>query len=296
MKKTTVTLLAVFSCFLWSTAFVGVKIGFSYMPAPFTFAGMRFLLAGLVLIPFSWGKNSIRDIIRNWKIITYVVFLNTTIGYGVYYTAMTYVSGATAAIVIGSGPLITAIMSHFLVHNDKMNRAKLGSILLGILGIIVIVINTKPLTSGGRLESFGILLLLLNSVLGSFANIKVAQMNRGIGAKFLTSNQMLWGGLMLLGIGRIFEGGYSLFQPFEFYISLLWLAMVSAVAFSIWFSLLRVDGVKVSELNMWKFVIPVSGACLSWIILPGESPDFMSIFGMFLVFLSLLIHYKYSSK
>lgn len=296
MKKVTVISLAIFACFLWSTAFVGVKIGLSYMPAPFTFAGMRFFLAGLLLVPFSWDKNSIGNIIRNWKLITYVVFLNTFIGYGIYYVALTYVSGATAAIVIGSGPLITAIMSHFLMHNDKMNRVKMLSISLGIFGIAIIVINSKPLTAVGKLETFGIVLLLLNSALGSFANIKVAQMNKGIGAKFLTSNQMLWGGVMLLILGRVVEGRYSFSQPFEFYSSLCWLAMVSAVAFSIWFRLLQLEEVKVSELNMWKFIIPVSGACLSWAMLPEESPDFLSIFGMLMVFLSLVIHSRYISR
>jgi drug/metabolite transporter (DMT)-like permease len=296
MKKVTVISLAIFACFLWSTAFVGVKIGLNYMPAPFTFAGMRFFLAGLLLVPFSWDKNSIGNIIRNWKLITYVVFLNTFIGYGIYYVALTYVSGATAAIVIGSGPLITAIMSHFLMHNDKMNRVKMLSISLGIFGIAIIVINSKPLTAVGKLETFGIVLLLLNSALGSFANIKVAQMNKGIGAKFLTSNQMLWGGVMLLILGRVVEGRYSFSQPFEFYSSLCWLAMVSAVAFSIWFRLLQLEEVKVSELNMWKFIIPVSGACLSWAMLPEESPDFLSIFGMLMVFLSLVIHSRYISR
>ena len=296
MKKVTVISLAIFACFLWSTAFVGVKIGLSYMPAPFTFAGMRFFLAGLLLVPFSWDRNSIGNIIRNWKLIAYVVFLNTFIGYGIYYVALTYVSGATAAIVIGSGPLITAIMSHFLMHNDKMNRIKMLSISLGIFGIAIIVINSRPLTAVGKLETFGIVLLLLNSALGSFANIKVAQMNKGIGAKFLTSNQMLWGGVMLLILGRVVEGSYSFSQPFEFYSSLCWLAMVSAVAFSIWFRLLQLENVKVSELNMWKFIIPVSGACLSWVMLPEESPDFLSIFGMLMVFLSLVIHFRYISR
>ncbi len=296
MKKFTVISLAIFACFLWSTAFVGVKIGLSYMPAPFTFAGMRFFLAGLLLMPFSWDRNSIGSIIRNWKLIAYVVFLNTFIGYGIYYVALTYVSGATAAIVIGSGPLITAIMSHFLMHNDKMNRVKTLSIALGIFGIAIIVINSKPMTAVGKLETFGIVLLLLNSALGSFANIKVAQMNKGIGAKFLTSNQMLWGGIMLLILGRVVEGSYNFSQPFEFYSSLCWLAMVSAVAFSIWFRLLQLEEVKVSELNMWKFIIPVSGACLSWAMLPDESPDFLSVFGMLMVFLSLIIHSKYISR
>ena len=82
------------------------------------------------------------------------------------------------------------VITSYSIHYTKLYEVKMLSISLGIFGIAIIVINSKPLTAVGKLETFGIVLLLLNSALGSFANIKVAQMNKGIGAKFLTSNQM----------------------------------------------------------------------------------------------------------
>jgi len=296
LQKKYVTGLAIISCLLWSTAFAGIKIGFEYMPKPFTFAGLRFTIAGLILIPFSLRRDSFKQLILHRKVITCVVFLNTAIGYALYYIAMSYVGGATAAIVIGSGPLITAMMTHFIMDNDKIDRYKGLSISLGLIGIIIIMINSKPLTPVGQKEIFGILLLLTNSTLTSFANIKVAQIKKGISGVFLTTNQMLWGGLLLLGMGRISEGKIEFIQPINFYIVLIWLALVSAVAFSIWFFLIQMDGVKVSNLNMFKFFIPVSGAIISWSILPNESPSLVSIIGMTCVFGSLVINYKFSKK
>ncbi|MCS5422078.1 MULTISPECIES: DMT family transporter [Psychrilyobacter] len=296
LKKKYVAGLAILACLLWSTAFAGVKIGFEYMPKPFTFAGLRFTLAGLLLIPFSWKRDSFSQLILHRRVITYVVFLNTAVGYALYYIAMSYVGGATAAIVIGSGPLITAVMTHFTMADDRMDRYKGLSILLGLIGIVVIMVNSKPLTPVGQKEIFGILLLLTNSTLTSFANIKVAQIKKGISGVFLTTNQMLWGGLILLGMGRIFEGKIQLNQPVNFYIALVWLALVSAVAFSIWFFLIQVDGVKVSELNMFKFFIPVSGAIISWSILPNESPNLISFIGMGCVFGALIVNHRFSKK
>ena len=74
-----------------------------------------------------------------------------------------------------------------------------------------------------------------------------------------------------------------------YYISLAWLSFMSAAAFSIWFTLLQRPGVKVSELNVWKFIIPVFGALLSWIILPDESADPVAITGMVFIALSLIV-------
>jgi len=187
LQKKYVTGLAIISCLLWSTAFAGIKIGFEYMPKPFTFAGLRFTIAGLILIPFSLRRDSFKQLILHRKVITCVVFLNTAIGYALYYIAMSYVGGATAAIVIGSGPLITAMMTHFIMDNDKIDRYKGLSISLGLIGIIIIMINSKPLTPVGQKEIFGILLLLTNSTLTSFANIKVAQIDR-----VYTANQFLY--------------------------------------------------------------------------------------------------------
>ena len=296
LEKKYVVILAIFACLLWSTAFAGVKIGFEYMPKPFTFAGMRFTLAGLILIPFTVRKNSLTQFVENTKVILIVVFLNTAIGYALYYTAMSYVGGATAAIIVGSGPLLTGIMTHFLMEDDKMDKYKMFSISLGLVGILIIILHSKPLTPVGMKEVFGIILLLLNSMLTSFANIKVAQIKKGISSLFLTANQMLWGGLILLGMGRIFEGSIEFNQPVRFYIALIWLALVSAIAFSIWFFLIQQPNVKVSELNMFKYFIPVSGAIISWILLPNESPNLVSIIGMGFVFSALIFNHKFSNK
>jgi len=296
LSKGKVILLAMFSCLLWSTAFVGVKIGFKYMPAPFTFAGLRFTLAGLMLIPFSWNRRSLSEIIEHKRLISYVVILNTALGYGLYYLGMNYIEGATAAIVVGTGPLITAVMSHFLLKDDKMTKIKLMSILMGITGIAVLMLNTRPTSAVGRLQVFGMLLLISNSTLSSYANIKVAKEKGSINPKFLTSNQMLWGGILLLIAGRIFEGKQNFALPLEFYVSLIWLALVSAVAFSIWFLLIQSRKINVSELNMFKFSIPVLGAVISWTILPEENPEFLSLVGMAFVITGLIVYYKFKDK
>ena len=75
----------------------------------------------------------------------------------------------------------------------------------------------------------------------------------------------------------------------EFYIAWIWLALIPAVGFSIWYSLLKRPEVKVSELNMWKFVVPVAGVVLSWLLVPDEYPDLYSILGIFIITVALLI-------
>ena len=87
----------------------------------------------------------------------------------------------------------------------------------------------------------------------------------------------------------MFEGKPDFALPLRFYQALVWLSLISAIAFSIWFYLLKLPQLKVSELNVWKFVIPMSGAILSWIILPNESPNIIIIAGMLCVVASIIL-------
>ena len=66
---------------------------------------------------------------------------------------------------------------------------------------------------------------------------------------------------------------------------------MAATAFSIWYKLLQRHDVKVSELNLWKFITPVTGAVLSWLLVPNEHPEWLTISGMIIITVSLIVYY-----
>jgi drug/metabolite transporter (DMT)-like permease len=84
--------------------------------------------------------------------------------------------------------------------------------------------------------------------------------------------------------------------PVDYWILLLWLSFMAAFAFSLWFKLLQRPGVKVSELNLWKFIIPVVGAILSWLLVPDEHPEWLTVAGMIIITGSLIMFYRPSNK
>jgi drug/metabolite transporter (DMT)-like permease len=47
---------------------------------------------------------------------------------------------------------------------------------------------------------------------------------------------------------------------------------------------------------MFKFIIPVAGAILSWLLAPGEKPELLTIAGMFIITVSLLLFSKNGDK
>jgi drug/metabolite transporter (DMT)-like permease len=284
------TWLAIFSCLLWSTAFVGIKIGLLYSN-PFFFAGQRFMLAGLLLIPFWWRQSSFRGIRQNLLLIFKISFVQTFIVYGLLYVGITMVSGALAAIIIGATPLITAVLAHFCMDNEAITAPKLISLALGMAGVTLISVTQQPWSSPeGMSELGGVLLLLLSTVASGFGNILVAQERSRIDPLMLNSLQIFIGGFFLFLVSLPLEGLPQFALPWPYYGALLWLAVLSAIAFSLWFMLLKDPVVSVSRLNLWKFIIPVCGALLSWMLLPGESPHSASVLGMVMIAVAIVAY------
>jgi drug/metabolite transporter (DMT)-like permease len=146
----------------------------------------------------------------------------------------------------------------------------------------------------------GIGLLLLNNLVSGYANVLVSKSPSGISPLTLSSSSLIFGGILLFLLSVPVEGLNTGPFPAEYYVALGWLSFLSAAAISIWFVLLRRPGVKVSVLNVWKFLIPVSGAILSWLLIEEEKPDLISIAGMSVIALSLFLlsfaNRKYENK
>jgi len=285
-----VNFLAILACLLWSTAFVGVKVGLRYSD-PFSFAGIRFMLAGLMLVPFWWPRRSSFLLIKqNIKLILLVCFFQTFLLYGLFYLAMTMVSGAIAAILIGASPLTAAVLAHFMVAGDTMTLPKSISLCIGMAGVVLLSISRLPWASPTGLTEFtGIALLFISTVSSALGNILVAREKSDLDPVLLNSLQIFLGGLFLFLVSVCQHGVQFRLYPVEYYGALLWLSFVSAVSFTLWFVLLQYPGVKVSQLNLWKFIIPVFGAIISWIFLPNESPSLFPLIGMVSIAVSIIL-------
>jgi len=281
--------LAIIASLLWSSAFVGVKIGLKYH-SPLQFAGIRFLISGLLLIPVVFNLRRFwKEVRENFGYVCLIAFLQVILQYSLFYLGVSLVPASISAMIVGSSPLFVALVAHFSISGDRMDWTKTGSIFLGILGVAVITLGRDRLPSGAEIALTGVVLLLLNNLASGITNVVVARKKQTISPMVLTSSSLFLGGLLLFIISIPIEGiQYKVF-PTEYFVALGWLSFLSAAAITIWNTLLRRPEVKVSELNIWKFLIPVSGAMLSWMILPDESPDLVSVIGMILIASSLLI-------
>jgi len=233
-------ILAVISCLLWSSAFAGVKIGLEYT-SPIQFAGIRFLISGLIVFPLALRKNPgyFRILRQNLRLILLFAFLQTFLQYVMFYTGISMIPGAVAAIVIGSQPFFIAIVAHFLMPGDRMTLVKTSVILFGILGVGLVSLGKDPNSVTGSIALAGILLMVAINILSGFTNVLVAKESGLIPPLVISSASMIIGGMALFLFSIPLEGLNLEAKPPPYYLSLAWLSLLSAIAISIWITLLK---------------------------------------------------------
>jgi drug/metabolite transporter (DMT)-like permease len=222
--------------------------------------------------------------------------LQTLINYSLFYLGMDLVPGALGAVIVGSQPLVTAVVAAMMHDEEKLTKNKIITIVFGISGVILISAGRQAFRIGTAVEFLGVILILGANIATATSNVIVSLKSKGMNPLVLSSTALGAGGLMLYLVSFPVEGTVQVHKPLVYWIDLLWLSFMSAFAFSLWFKLLQRPGVKVSELNLWKFIIPVVGAILSWLLVPGENPEWLTVSGMIIITVSLILFYFSTRK
>ena len=311
MRKlfTSTTFLAIVCCVLWASPFVPLKIGLQIMPRPLEFAGYRFFLAGFFIMLFLWTSGRkisasagderrsaffgsyFGQVRRNFSKILLISVFHTSLLYTCFYMGQMRVDAAVGALVVGSQPLFVALFAHFMRRDDRLSWRKTASIMLGLAGLVLVAWDKlSPESFVGWTPVIGMLFLVGNNMTSAFSNVLISRTKTDkLDPLVFSSSQLMAGGLTLLAVSYVFEGFDGFPVQWEWWASLAVLVFISTVAIGVWFVLLARPGVKVSELNMWKFIIPVVGSLESWAFMPGEYPVASSVVGLVVLTLSLVM-------
>ena len=269
-------LLALLVTFLWSTSFVIIKIGLAEIP-PITFAGLRYSIAFLCLLPFAFTKNNSSTIKRlnknDWFKLILLGFLFYAFTQGTQFIGLSLLPAVTVSLWLNFTPLIVAVMAIFFINEFPTILQWLGVILfiVGIFTYFFPVNLSQNQFTGLIVMTIGVLANSGSAVLGRNIN-REAKINPLV----VTIISMGIGSVILLISGIILQGLPGISTQNIFY--LLWLAIINtALAFTIWnFTLRTLSAIESSIIN-GTMLIQI--AILAWIFL-GEEITFREGIGM----------------
>lgn len=110
-----------------------IKIGLMSIP-PFSFAFLRFLIAGLIILPFLFNKGFIRSL---WKLAPLSILGTLNILFALLGVQRT--SATIGQLLYGGVPLLTAVFL-FVLFKERLSKNKEIGILIGFLGVIGVVL------------------------------------------------------------------------------------------------------------------------------------------------------------
>ena len=296
-NRRNIVLLATLCCFLWGSAYPAIKGGYELfnisegdIPSKLIFAGYRFALAGIIVL---WvqiiSKKNI--FVLNKKEIVQVTLLGifqTTLQYIFFYIGLAYTTGIRSSIINGTGAFFSILLAHFIYKNDRLNVNKIVGCIVGFIGVIIVNLNGQDFfASSFSIQGEGF--VMLAALILSASSIYGKKITQNQDASIVTGYQLFIGGLILLLLGYISGGCLSGFT-FKSTSLLIYMALLSSVAFAVWTQLLKYN--KVGIISIFNFLVPVFGSLLSAIFLGENIFDIKILISLIFVCLGIYIVYK----
>ena len=270
-----VAAIAVLCTLLWGTAFPAIKIGYrlfridpSDIPAQLIFAGLRFALAGIIVLAagcISGAKTKKMPVLHKRDILP-VCILSLFQTYGQYlllYVGIVRVSGTNSSLYTSAAAFTSVLLSAAVFRSDKLTLKKILGCVIGLAGIIAMIAG-KP---AGGVTLLGDGLVILSNVSGGIGNVISKKINTGRTPAQISGWQLFIGGTALTLTG-IFLGGWLDFSEPACIIILIYLGAMAGTAFLLWTMLLFHN--PVSRVAVYNLLIPVFGTMWSGIFL-GEN-------------------------
>ncbi len=228
--------------FLWSTSWVLIKIGLDDLHlAPLSFAGLRYVLAAAILLPFgvrALRRAAVRPDARLTRRVAVYGLLFVAVAQGAQFAALGLLPATAVNLVLSATPAAVVAIA-LLRREEAPSSTQLAGVALLVLGA---VLYFGPFAIGAD-QALGIgvaLVCLLAAAVSAHLGRGLARdaIGRVGGAIGLTSVSMGIGAIALLVAGVALEGWPAL--NLEGWLIVAWLAAVNtAFAFTIWNHTLR---------------------------------------------------------
>src|SRR5216117_1720325 len=262
-------------CVVWSSTWLVIKIGLHDLP-PISYAGIRFLIAIIVLFVVSAGRVSLlpqRGF--DYLLLAFTGVLMFAVNYGLLFWGELHVSSGLAAVLQATIPMFGMLFAHLMLPDEPLRLQKLVGALLALGGVTIIC--ERLLGFNGLMAFWGGLGMVFGAAGAAFSNVLLKARVIQLAPAMIAAWQMIFGVVPLLVTGFVAEG-----NPLRFHWSglsifcLLYLAVIgSALTFLLLYWLL--PRMTVARLQAISLITPPGAVALGWAI-GGETFSLWSLF------------------
>ncbi|RME41738.1 MAG: EamA family transporter [Caldilineae bacterium] len=272
---------------LWSPSFLFIKLALVDVP-PLTLAATRLTLAAIILVSVLHLRGE--RLPRRWEVwrkFFFMGFFANALPFALFSLGELVADSGMAAILNGTTPIFTVILAHFFIGDERLNMQKLGGVLIGFAGIVLLF---APEVQGNWARG--------GSVWGLVA-FAVAAMSYGIGIVYARRNlrglpplvgpaaQLTMASVYLLPVALWVDRPFGIRPGLPAIGSLLALAVFgTALAFMLYYHL--IERASATFLSLVTYILPPAGLLLGVIFL-DESPGWQAVVGCGLIIVGVMV-------
>ena len=274
--------------FVWGSTFLAIRVGVREVP-PFLLAGLRFLIAGLVLFAWMRAKGTVSPTARQWFSATLLAVLIFVLDYGLLFWAERRVPSGIAAVMMATIPVSMALSEILFLKTQRLTPRLGAALLIGIGGVLVLV--SRSISFGDSpIDTIGAIALIVAAIGWSVGSALTRKLPLPSSKAMSSGAQMFAGGVLLM----ITSAALGEFRGFRVQAVSLkaWLALAylivagSIVAFTAYLWLIHHE--SPTKVGTYAYVNPVVAVLLGY-FLGGEGLSLRTIIGTMLVLLSVVV-------
>ena len=277
--KTKVYMLYALMCVLWGFTWMYLKISLAEMPL-YTGLSIRFSIAGIIFWIMYFIKGHKVNLTTDLKnVYLLFTFFNFSLCYYLTYWGAKYVYSNLGAIIWSLLPICVAMMAHFYLPDDRLNKKKTFGMLIGLIGTILLFYERDMLGEGQA--TFGIIAILLSVVLAAWPNVYLKMQKSSINSYHLNAVGMTLSGVLFLICALIFENNAFIPMDNKNLFAIFFLTVPGTVmtwGIYIWLF----NHLPVTQISYTAFYPPIIATVVGWFFL-GEALPALAIIGSVLI-------------
>jgi drug/metabolite transporter (DMT)-like permease len=268
-------------CVFWGSTYLAIKVGVTELP-PFLFAGLRFLVAGLILLALARALGDPLPRKSDWRTLAIVGLLLLAGGNAFVVWSEQYVGSGIASIFVVTVAMWTALFDAIIPGgSSELNWRVVAGLLIGFLGTLLLIGATPAeILAADKRGPLALTMASASWSLGTvYAKRHPTQASPYMGAAF----QMIVGGAAVALIGTVLGEWASWHLSSRGIGAIAYLVIFGSIlGYSAYSYALRHASATI--VGTYAYVNPVIAVLLGWLLLhePVGPRTFIAM-GMILV-------------
>lgn len=169
---------------------------------PVTMTSARIFVAGVFVFIILSMMKKVRNLTKKEYFFVFIGSLLNVVGHhSLLAVGLTQTSASNGGVILGLGPLFTAILA-FLFLGNRLTGIRVLGFILGITGVSFVVLQGSDGLSG---VSTGDLYIFLSILSQALSFIVISKVSKTIDPRLMTGYMLIIGSIILFGISLFLE-------------------------------------------------------------------------------------------